>query len=199
MQSLEDGYFAVPPGKIATVVTCLEMRAMPGLRPLRGDVSGLSLIPVERPSLDWYRELFARIGRDLLWFSRLYLTNEDLAAIIHSRDVEVFALRKDGVDEGLLELDFRQAAQCELAFFGLTPSLVGTPAGRMLMNIAIERAFEREIERFWVHTCTFDHPNALPFYIRSGFVPYQRMVEIADDPRIKGASPQDAAQLVPVI
>ena len=56
------------------------------------------------------------------------------------------------------------------------------------MNRAIERAWSRapRIGRFWVHTCTNDHPDALAFYIRSGFVPYARGVECYPDPRLEG-------------
>ena len=83
-------------------------------------------------------------------------------------------------DEGLLELDFRQSGECELAFFGVTGREIGTGAGRWLMNRAIEQAWAHPIRRFWVHTCTLDHAGALAFYVRSGFVPYRRQIEIAD-------------------
>jgi GNAT superfamily N-acetyltransferase len=88
---------------------------------------------------------------------------------------------------------------CELAFFGLTPGLVGKGAGRLLMQHAIERAWARPIDRFWVHTCTLDHPAALAFYVRSGFRAFKRQVEIADDPRLDGTLPPDAAPHAPVI
>ncbi|MCY4565611.1 MAG: GNAT family N-acetyltransferase, partial [Gammaproteobacteria bacterium] len=53
--------------------------------------------------------------------------------------------------------------------------------------------------RLWVHTCTFDHPGALDFYIRTGFVPYRRQIEVADDPRITGVLPRSAAPQVPLL
>jgi GNAT superfamily N-acetyltransferase len=91
-----------------------------------------------------------------------------------------------GRDEGLLELDFREAGTCELAFFGVTQAIQGSGAGRFLMNRAIEYAWRRPISRLWVHTCTLDHPDALAFYLRSGFRAYARRVELADDPRLTG-------------
>ena len=48
----------------------------------------------------------------------------ELAAIIHSPLVEIYAQVHEGRDEGLLELDFRDAGQCELAFFGVTARLI---------------------------------------------------------------------------
>jgi hypothetical protein len=50
-----------------------------------------------------------------------------------------------------------------------------------------------------VHTCTLDHPAALAFYIRSGFHPYRRAVEVADDPRLLGLAPRDSASWLPLI
>jgi hypothetical protein len=199
MQPLSNGYHPVPKGKIATIVTCLEMLAMPELRPVKGDISGLTLKRITTPSLDWYRDLFRAVGTDLLWFSRLRMKDDDLRAILQSPEIEVYALEKNGKAEGLLELDFRETGQCELSFFGLTNALLGTAAGRLMMNEAITFAFSRPIKRFWVHTCTLDHPNALPFYIRSGFTPYERMVEVEDDPRLLGETPRDAAPMVPVL
>ena len=75
----------------------------------------------------------------------------------------------------------------------------GRAPGRFLMQQAIARAWARPIERFWVHTCTLDHPSAVGFYRRSGFQPYAVMVEIADDPRLSGHLPREAAPHVPLV
>jgi hypothetical protein len=50
-----------------------------------------------------------------------------------------------------------------------------------------------------VHTCNLDHPGALAFYVRTGFKPYQRQIEIADDPRLAGVLSRSAAPHVPVL
>jgi GNAT superfamily N-acetyltransferase len=123
----------------------------------------------------------------------------ELRAILHSDAVEVYALSANGIDEGLLELDFRDSGQCELAFFGLTSVVQGQGAGRWLMNRALQRAWDQPIGRLWVHTCSHDHPEALGFYLRSGFIPYARRVEVADDPRLTGLIPRTAAAGIPVI
>jgi hypothetical protein len=67
------------------------------------------------------------------------------------------------------------------------------------MNSATELAWSKPIRRFWVHTCTFDHPSALSFYLRSGFTPYAFRVEVQADPRLTGALPLTAAPHVPLI
>jgi GNAT superfamily N-acetyltransferase len=198
MQLDRNGYYDLPPGKIASVVTYLEVTEPPPARPLP-ELSGLALRRVERPDLGWYRDLFRRIGTDWLWFGRLVMSDDEVRAILENPAVEVYALTKDGRDEGLLELDRREPPDIELAYFGVTPALTGQGAGRWLMHEALRHAWRHTPRRFWVHTCTLDHPGALPFYLRSGFRPYRRAVEVADDPRLIGLAPRDSAGWLPLI
>jgi GNAT superfamily N-acetyltransferase len=195
---LSIGYHPLPPGHLANVVTCLEMTEKPALRPAP-ESGGFSLERMGAADTERFRRLFRTIGRDIMWFSRLIMAEEALAGIIGDPHVQCYALVKDGADIGLLELDFREAGICELSFFGVVPSAVGTGAGRYLMNEALTRAWAEPINRLWVHTCTFDHPHALGFYQRSGFRPYQVMVEVHKDPRLTGHLPKDASPNAPLI
>ncbi|TNF21117.1 MAG: GNAT family N-acetyltransferase [Rhodobacteraceae bacterium] len=196
---LSDGFHDVPRGKVAAVVTHLEMRAAPvqdGSVDLPGEVT---VRAVETPDLAWYRDLFTRVGGvDWLWFSRLRMPDAELQAVLSDPQVRVFAVECEGRAEGLLELDFREAGACELAYFGLTARLQSRGVGRALMSIAIAEAWARPIARFHVHTCTLDSPRALGFYIRSGFTPLRQQVEIADDPRLTGDLPKGAGGHVPI-
>ena len=194
---LPDGYSDVPAGKIAAIVTHLEMTERPALPP--DPIGAWSLRRVESPALDWYRDLYRRVGEEWLWFSRTQMADAELAAIIQSPLVEVYALVHEGRDEGLLELDFREAGQCEIIFFGVIAKLIGSGAGRWMMNRTLELAWSRPVTRVWVHTCTFDHPAAVAFYQRSGFRAFRRQIEIADDPRLDGTAPRDVARHVPII
>ena len=188
----------VTAGKIAAVVTSLQMFARPTLRPVSPDLR-LSLRRVERPTLDWFRALYRSVGEDWLWYSRIAMSDAPLGAIIRDPHVEVYALMSGAAEAGLLELDFRVPHECEISFFGLTPKFIGTGAGRWLMNQAIERAWSCPMRRVWIHTCTFDHPDALAFYIRTGFRPCRRQIEIVDDPRLAGVLPRTAAPHLPII
>ena len=196
---MASGFHSVPRGMVATVVTHLEMRAAPAPRPVPAQ-PGLTLTRLSQPSPDRYRALFRLIGTEWLWFSRLGLSNEELVAILGDPHVDVHVVvNAEGRDVGLLELDFRQGDDCELAFFGLERGTIGLGAGRWLMSNAIKAAFSQKIERFHVHTCTLDSPGALPFYIRSGFVPIRQEIEIAPDPRLTGTLPRSAGPHVPIL
>ena len=195
---LTDGLHDVPQGKVAMVVTHLEMCTPASLR-LVPAPTGVTFRQV-KPDLEWYRDVFTRVGAlDWLWYGRLALTDTALDAILNNPKIAFYTLARDGRDEAILELDFRHDGACELAYFGLTSNLIGTGAGRYLMNKAIELAWAAPIKRFHVHTCSIDSHQALSFYIRSGFTPHRRQIEIDDDPRLSGLLPETAAPHVPII
>lgn len=195
--TLKDGFHDVPRGKLAMVVTHLQMTAPARLR---GAVQPDGTVFADLPrDPDTYRDLIRRVGEDWLWFSRLELDDLALCAVIEHEAVDIRTLTVAGRPEAILELDFRAPGACELAFFGLTPALIGTGAGAWLMDRAIELAWARDISRLHVHTCTLDSPRALEFYIRSGFTPYRRQVEVADDPRRRGLYPETVAPDIPLL
>ena len=73
----------------------------------------------------------------------------------------------------------------------------GRGLGRALMSRAVSLAWARPITRMWVHTCTYDHPSALGFYMKAGFKPYAVRVEVQVDPRLTGHLPIGAARRCP--
>lgn len=184
--------------EVATIVTTLEMRTRPPLRPLPS--SPLRLVAWNRPSVEKYRALFRRVGAPWLWFSRLVMAERQLLDIIHDPDVSIYAVvDRAGIEVGMLELDFREPRTCELSYFALIPELAGKSLGRWLMAEALSRAWVKGIDRVWVHTCTLDHPSALNFYRAQGFVAIGRTVETFPDPRLTGHLPPDAAPQIPLL
>lgn len=190
-----DGYTDLPEGKIAAVVTYLEMRE----RPAGALGEPLALRSVTSPELAWYRGLYARIGLDWLWTSRLVMADATLAAILHHPANALFvADGKDG-EIGIVELDRRNPEDVEISFFGLVPGATGQGLGPRMMAAALAQAWQPETRRVWLHTCTLDHPGAISFYRRCGFTPYKRAIEVMDDPRLTGAVPPAAAPRIPLI
>jgi len=188
----------VPGDHVATIVTHLEMRNRPPARPLPD--SRLRLVRWERPALPKYRALFLRIGSPWLWFSRAVMPDHSVAEIVGDPRVEVYAVADPaGLEVGMLELDFREAGACEIAYFGLVPELNGKGHGRWLMAQALLRAWHGDVVRVWVHTCTLDHPSALNFYRAQGFEAFKREVEIFPDPRLSGQLPAGVAPQIPVL
>jgi GNAT superfamily N-acetyltransferase len=196
--AMQNGYTDLPPGKLANVVTYLEMRP-PFIPRIASTSPEFAIRLVERPGLDWYRSLYREIGEPWLWFSRLRMPDQELRAILHDPAVDVFVLLHDGVDQGLLEFDRRSFPDIELSFFGVVPSFIGKGAGRALLVHSLPAEWEHRPQRIWLHTCTSDHPAALSFYTKFGFVPYKRAIEIADDPRVTGEIDRCVAPHIPIV
>lgn len=192
------GYSDISPGHVASVVTCLEMLQKPDLA-ARALPEGFTLERYRGGDLDQYRALFRKVGADWLWFSRLLMSDDVLSTVLSNASLEIYIIRHEGNDVGLMELDFGVPGEAELVFLGLVSGTTGQGIGRAVMNAATELAWAKPIYRFWVHTCSFDHPSALSFYCRSGFVPYALQVEVQPDPRLSGALPLTAAPHVPII
>ncbi len=193
-----DGYTELPTGKVATVVTHLEMFEKPVLKPI--DRPDLELKRVREIELGTYRELFRRIGEPWLWFARLIMSDEQLKATLNKPTNEFYWVFKDSEPVGMLELGVAKEDEVTLSYFGLVPEVIGGGAGRWLMNHAISKAFSRSgVKRFSLHTCTGDSPQALQFYLRSGFKPFKRSIEVVDDPRLLGILDRSCAPHVPFI
>jgi GNAT superfamily N-acetyltransferase len=186
----------LPAGELAAVVTYLEMREPPAEPP---PATTLRLSRVARPTPDHYRAIFRKVGAPWLWFSRLAMDDAKLEAIIADPAVELYEVTAVEAVVGMLELDFRQAGECELAFVGLVPELSGQGHGRWLLAEALRLAWREGIARVHVHTCSLDHPAALPAYLRAGFTPCKRAIERFPDPRLTGILPLDCAPQVPVL
>ncbi len=193
-----NGYTDIPDGKVASVVTYLEMKARPQVKMVnRPD---LELVRAVDITVADFKALYRRIGDEWMWFGRLMAGDEKIAQTLMEPERELYLPMKSGEAVGLLELDFKAPENVELSYFGLVAEHIGGGAGRWLMNKAIDLVWSRvETRRFWVHTCTMDSPQALGFYRACGFTPYQRALEIADDPRLTGVLPSSAGPHFPLL
>lgn len=201
-EPLTQGYHAVGAGDLACVVTALEMRDMPAsLRRLTPETDvPLQLVRWKDCAPEKYRLLYKRVGAPWLWWSRLAKTDDELCAIIHDPQVQLYAVvDRARVEVGMLELDFRVAGECEIVFFGLIPGATGKGLGKWLMRKALQMAWAPGVGRVWVHTCTLDDQRALGFYQGQGFTPYARYVEVFADPRVTGLLDEAVGSVAPVI
>lgn len=173
-------------GKIESVITYLEMLAPPATPPIPVPRDGVAIVQAVKPTVSFYRYLYDTIGEPWLWGDRRKLDDAALAAIVQDPAIEVHVLWVEGVPAGYAELDRRVAGEIELGYFGIMPEFIGQKLGPYLLDWATRTAWAREPRRFWVHTCTLDHPSALPMYQRGGFRVYKTETELGDDPRALG-------------
>jgi len=139
--------------------------------------AGLAVVHAKKPTVAFYRFLYNSVGKDYHWHSRGSLPDAELAALIHDPKVENHVLWVDGVPAGFAELDRGTEGEIELVQFGLVPEFTGQGLGKYFLNWTVNRAWSYHPRRFWLHTCTLDHPAALPNYRKAGFGVYKEEVK----------------------
>lgn len=192
------GYTDLPPGLIANVVTYFEKPVSPSTLREMGHATYRTR-SLRSPPTDWYRAIYRRVGERWLWFERAILADEKLAAWLTAPTTEILALEREGETVGFAELDWSVPGNVEVAMFGVVAEVTGQGAASFLMEGVQHRAAAEGVTRVWLHTCTFDHPAAIPFYRRAGFTPYKFAIEVMQDPRLTGHLPHEAGPHVPLI
>jgi GNAT superfamily N-acetyltransferase len=134
---------------------------------------GLTALHAQQPSVLYYRFLYDAVGKEYNWLSRRKLSDDELAAILNDPLNEVHVLYVDGSPAGFAELDRRQPDEVELVQFGLMPDFIGQGLGSWFLQWTIDKVWSYQPKRFWLHTCTLDHPAAVPTYNKAGFVQYK--------------------------
>lgn len=124
--------------------------------------------------MSFSRYLYHEVGRGLRWTDRDLWPDAELRAYLDRPGVGVWLLSMGGAPAGYFELKRDPDGSVEIAYFGLLPDFHGRGLGRWLLEQAIHTAWTAEPglpapTRVWLHTCTFDHPAALPNYRARGF------------------------------
>lgn len=128
------------------------------------------------------RFLYEYVGGDWRWIDRLVWSAQQWCDYAANDNLRTFIAYRQGSIAGYYELQRQEADKSspmrnealgdpsvEIRIFGLTPDFVGRGYGGPLLDSAIENALAWGARRVWLHTCTFDHPNALNNYRKSGF------------------------------
>src|SRR5688572_16232734 len=170
----------MPPVKVTR--TYLEMRSPGELTsgPLPRDVPRLERL--EECPVSFFRYLYAEVGRAYHWTDRLSWTDQQVQAHIADPDVSLWLLTSGAAPAGYFELHSGHDRSVEIAYFGLLPEFVGRGWGGYLLTRAVETAWALRPDRVWLHTCTLDHPAALPNYLRRGFRPVREEVYFTEFP-----------------
>lgn len=142
---------------------------------------GLAVVHIEKPTVAYYRSLYDEVGREYDWTSRKKMPDDQLAALLNDSRIEVHVLTAAGVTAGFAELDRRIEGEIELVQFGLLPQFIGQGLGRYFLQWTIDKAWSYGPRRLWLHTCTRDHPTALPNYLKAGFAIFKEEFKERDE------------------
>lgn len=141
----------------------------------RPSPEGAQVVRSEEPTAGFYRFLYRGVGGPWHWQDRNKVDDRQLLELIRAPGVEVHVLLHRGTPAGYAELSFSQPGQSKLEYFGLFPEFIGRGLGAWFLEHVVRLQWRPGIGRIWVHTCTLDHPNALPTYQKLGYKIYDRI------------------------
>lgn len=177
--------------RLEVTFTYLQMHSPPKRPPARPPSlkKPVMLLRLQEPTLSFYRYLYNAVGEPWLWYERRIMDDDRLAAILRDARIEIYVLYVGGVPAGYAELNRSNPSDVELAYFGLIPEFIGIGLGRYFLEAIVDIGWNGHPDRLWLHTCTLDHPSALPNYQRRGFTPYDQKTRKVMDPRRVGYLP----------
>ncbi len=154
------------------VITYLQMTNRQQFTPAYTERDGVRILPLNIPDVKFYRFLYRSVGESWRWRDRLVMTDAELEAALAQPGTTIHVLYVGGIPAGYVEL-VNQGQETELAYFGLRPAYQGMGLGKHLLSYGIERAWDANIRRLWLHTCNLDSPRALDNYVKRGFQVYK--------------------------
>ncbi len=162
--------------------TFLEMRSPADLNPVPIPDPAPDVARLQPCSPAMFRHLYAEVGRAFRWTDRLSWTDEQIAGHLADPRTSIWLLSWQDMPAGYFELREHDDRSVEIAYFGLLPDFIGRGWGKYLLTRAAGAAWELGASRIWLHTCTLDHPSALPNYLKRGFRRVRdETYEISDD------------------
>jgi GNAT superfamily N-acetyltransferase len=151
--------------------TYLELGSPADLRPVARPVPAPRIERVGKCPASFYRYLYAEVGRAHHWVDRLDWSDETVQAHLATPGLSLWLLTWEAAPAGYFELKAHPDGSVEIAYFGLLPEYIGRGWGKWLLGEAARVAWDARPSRVWLHTCTLDHPAALPNYLARGFRP----------------------------
>jgi len=154
------------------VTTYLHMTDPSEFRPAYVDDPNVSIVPMNKADVSFYRFLYSEVGRDYRWRDRLVIAEHELRDAISRPGVSIHVMYVQGVPAGYVELA-QTGDSTEVAYFGLRPDFHGNGYGKHLLSYGISRAWGDGAKQVWVHTCNLDGPHAMTNYLKRGFRVYE--------------------------
>ena len=162
--------------------TYLELALEAPLRPPSRPRPDYQLRQAVVASPEFARFLYTAVGYRWNWTRRLGWSYADWEHYLGRDGRETWVAYVGGTAAGYYEMATDGDHGVEIAQFGLLPSFTGVGLGGYLLCDAVHRGRELGAGRVWLHTCTADHPHALPNYRARGFRPFKEEAEYEDVP-----------------
>ena len=147
----------------------LEINSLKDLKEVKQPSEDYSLSLLEPINFQLNKFFYKNIGQCHKWVDRLVSTENQWIDYVSNQNIKTYILKYKDDLVGFFELVFHyKNKETEIAYFGLLKEYQNKKLGSYLLSEAIKKCFVNDIKRTWLHTCSFDHKNALNNYIDRG-------------------------------
>ncbi len=149
----------------------LEIKSLSNLREVKKPTGNYKIELVNPTDFQLNKFFYKQIGKKHFWRDRLEWSNQRWIDYVSKINVTTYVLRENEQIIGYFELIYHEIeSEAEIAYFGILENFFGKKLGGYLLSQAIKKAFDLNINRVWLHTCSLDHKNALKNYLSRGMI-----------------------------
>ncbi len=155
--------------------TYLQLKHPAQFKAAFGEFPEITIARARNAAPELYRTCYRTVGEAFHWVDRWDWSDEEISRHLADPAIHLFVAKRRDDLAGWYEL--RRVAEddsVEIAYFGIVADQFGRGLGKHLLSSAVRDAWGLGPRRVWLHTCTLDHPNALPNYLARGFMPYRK-------------------------
>ncbi len=127
--------------------------------------------------INFYKEMYIAVGKKWGWTGRLIISDTELKTILLNAKDEVFIIYVNQNPAGFFEIIRHNQDETEIVYIGLKEEYIGKGYGKLLLQYAIKTAWTNTNKRIWLHTCEYDHQDAIKTYLKAGFYLYKNTIE----------------------
>ena len=147
----------------------LEIKSIQDLNEVVEPIGNYSVDLLEPINFQLNKFFYKNIGKKHKWIDRLAWTEAQWIDYVSNENIKTYIFKFKNNLAGFFELiSHSEKKEVEIAYFGLLEEFQNKKLGSYLLSQAIQKSFNSDIERVWVHTCSLDHKNALNNYIARG-------------------------------
>jgi ribosomal protein S18 acetylase RimI-like enzyme len=147
----------------------LEINSIQDLKKVIEPEGSYSLELLDPVNFQLNKFFYRNIGKKHKWIDRLVWTDAQWIDYVSNKNVKTYVFKFKNDLAGFFELiSHDDKKEVEIAYFGLLEEFQNKKLGSYLLSEAIQKSFNKGVDRVWVHTCSLDHKNALNNYIARG-------------------------------
>ena len=147
----------------------LEIKNIEELKKVNLENNELKVKLLKKIDFNLNKFFYKQIGKNHRWTDRLSWNDNMWVNYVSDQSVNTFVLMHNKNLAGYFERIYnKQSNEFEIAYFGILHEYRNKKFGAYLLSKAIELSFKDGAKRVWVHTCTFDHKNAIKNYLSRG-------------------------------